>query len=149
MLIRYDPWSTMRQLRDDMNRAFGNALTTAAAGDAPPIAGGDWSPAVDIKEDNESFVISADVPGVEPGDIEITMENGVLTIKGERKFEAKDEGDNGYRRVERAHGSFLRRFSLPETADTENISAKGKDGVLAITVPKKAALTPKRIAIAA
>ena len=102
-----------------------------------------WTPAVDIREDAEQFTITADIPGVEPKDIEVTMENGVLTIKGERKLEARDEGDNGYRRVERVYGGFYRRFTLPDTADAEAISAAGKHGVLEVTIPKRAALQPK------
>ena len=104
---------------------------------------------MDIREDDAGFVISADLPGVEPADIEVTMEGGTLTIKGDRKVETRDEGDEGYRRIERVHGSFLRRFSLPDSTDPEKISARGKDGVLEVTVPKRAALAPKRIPIAA
>ena len=76
------------------------------------------------------------------------MENGVLTLKGERRLETQGEGDNGYRRVERAYGSFHRRFTLPETADAEAISASGKHGVLEVVIPKRATLQPKRIAVA-
>ncbi len=147
MLARYEPWSAMRQLRDEMNRAFGQALT--AGDDGSNVVTSAWMPAVDIKEEDNRFVISADVPGVDPKDIEVTMENGILTIKGERKLETKEEGDNGYRRVERLHGTFYRRFSLPDTADAEKISANGKNGVLEVTIPKKAAVQPKRIKVAA
>ena len=147
MLTRYEPWSAMRQLRDEMNRAFGKALNVND--DGSNVVTSSWMPAVDVKEEDERFLIRADIPGVDPEDIEITMEKGVLTIKGERKLEAKDEGDNGYRRVERVYGSFYRRFSLPDTADAEKISASGKNGVLEIAIPKKAAVQPKRITVAA
>lgn len=146
MLTRYEPWSAMRQLRDEMNQAFGQALTGTDDGSNVVTSG--WMPAVDIKEESERFVISADVPGVEPDQIEVTMENGTLTIKGDRKLETQEEGEKGYWQVERRHGTFYRRFSLPDTADAEKISAKGKNGVLEVVIPKKAAVQPKRITVA-
>ena len=148
MMTRYEPWGALRQLHDEMNRAFGGALQTRGEDGSSVVTSG-WTPAVDIREEAERFVIAADVPGVSPEDIEVTMENGVLTIKGERKAETRDERDNGYRRVERVYGSFYRRFSLPDTADAEAISATGKNGVLEVVIPKKAAVQPKRIQVAA
>ena len=146
LLTRYEPWSAMRHLQNEMSRVFDGAA--AGAEDGSNVAASRWTPAVDVREDAERFVITADVPGVDPEDIEVTMESGVLTIKGERKLEAKDEGDNGYRRVERVYGSFYRRFTLPDTADAEAISANGRHGVLEVVIPKRAALQPKRIAVA-
>ena len=146
MLIRYEPLSTLRHIHAEMDRAFSNTFPVSGGARRHGLAGG-WTPAVDIREDGESFVISADLPGVAPGDIEVTMEDGTLTIKGDRKSESRDEKTDGYRRVERMHGSFLRRFDLPEAADTEKVSARGRDGVLEVTIPKKAALAPKRIPI--
>ena len=145
LMTRYEPWSAMRQLQNEMSRVFDRAV--AGTEDGSNVATGRWTPAVDISEDSKQLVITADVPGVEPGDIEVTMENGVLTIKGERKIESKDEGGNGYRRVERVYGSFYRRFTLPDTADAEAISASGKHGVLEVVIRKRAALQPKRIAV--
>ena len=146
MLTRYEPWGAMRQLRDEMNRAFGESRAMSD-GDNNLVAG-DWMPAVDIQEQDNRYLISADIPGVDPADIELTMDNGTLTLKGERKSESEEEGENGYRRVERSYGSFLRRFSLPETADADNISAQGKNGVLEVVIPKAAAVQPKRIEVA-
>ena len=146
MLIRYEPLTVLRQLRNEMDRALSTA--SPVGGREGRTAGG-WTPAVDIKEDGEGFVISADLPGVAPGDIEVTLEGGMLTIKGDRKTESENVNENAYRRVERVQGSFLRRFSLPDSADAEKVSAKGKEGVLEVTIPKKATLTPKRIPIAA
>ena len=146
LLTRYEPWNTVRQIQNEMSRVFDNAV--AGAEDGSSVVTSRWTPAVDIREDTERFVITADVPGVEPTDIEVTMENGVLTIKGERKPEARKDGDNGYRRVERVYGSFYRRFTLPDTADAEAISASGKHGVLEVVIPKRAAVQPKRIAVA-
>ena len=146
LLTRYEPWSQMRQLQNEMSRVFDRAV--AGAEDGSNVATSRWTPAVDIKEDNTRFLITADIPGVEPKDIEVTMENGVLTIKGERRIESADEGEgNGYRRVERVYGGFYRRFTLPDTADAEAISASGKHGVLTVVIPKRAALQPKRIAV--
>ena len=145
LLTRYEPWSAMRQIQNEMSRVFDRAV--AGVEDGSNVVTSRWTPAVDIREDTERFTITADVPGVEPGDIEVTMENGVLTIRGERKLETRDEGDSGYRRVERTYGSFYRRFTLPDTADAEAISASGKHGVLEVAIPKRAALQPKRIAV--
>ena len=145
MLTVYEPWSAMRQLREEMNRAFGQALSGSDDGSNVVTSG--WMPAVDIKEEAEAFVISADVPGVDPENIEVTMESGMLTIKGERRLETDEQKGNGYRRVERLHGTFHRRFSLPDTADAEKISARGKNGVLEVVIPKKAAVQPKRIKV--
>jgi len=147
MLTRYEPFNAMRLLHDELNRGLGGVLSRND--DSSSVVTSGWTPAVDVREETDRFVISADVPGVSPRDIEITMENGVLTIKGERKNETTSEGDNGYRRVERVYGSFYRRFSLPDTADAENVTANGKDGVLEVTIPKKAAVQPKRIQVAA
>ena len=144
MLTRYEPFSAMRSLQDEMNRAFGNVLTRTDDGSSAATSG--WSPAVDVREDSDRFVIHADVPGVAPGDIELTMENGVLTIKGERSKDATSDA-NGFRRVERVYGSFYRRFTLPDTADGESVSAKTRDGVLEVVIPKKAAVQPKRIEV--
>ena len=145
LLTRYEPWNAMRQLQNEMSRVFDSSVTGTE--DGSNVVTSRWTPAVDVKENSEQFVITADIPGVEPKDIEVTMENGVLTIKGERKLKARDEGDNGYRRVERAYGSFYRRFTLPDTADAEAIAASGKHGVLEVVIPKRAALQPKRIAV--
>lgn len=99
-------------------------------------AAGNWRPSVDIKEEPERFLIYADIPGVECKDVEIWMDNGVLTIKGERNTCSKGE-KNGYMRVERSQGLFYRRFALPDTADADSITARGKNGVLEIQIPKK------------
>ncbi len=103
---------------------------------------------VDIKEEADKFVILADIPGVKPEDIEVNMEDGVLTIKGEKHSENKTE-ENGYKRVERTFGTFYRRFSLPDTADPEGITAKTKHGVLELVIPKREAAQPKKIKVEA
>ncbi|MGH8400986.1 MAG: Hsp20/alpha crystallin family protein [Gammaproteobacteria bacterium] len=137
-VIRYEPWSLMTQLQNEMNRL--NHRDEAAATD--------WVPAVDIKEETERFVIHADVPGVDPKDIEVSMEDGILTLRGERKSETHEEKD-GWRRVECVSGQFFRRFTLPDTADAEGVSAQGSNGVLEIVIPKQAKVQPRRITVKA
>lgn len=141
-MIRYEPWSLMTQLHNEMNRLFERGDNNG------PVAATDWTPAVDIKEEAQRFVIHADVPGVDPKDIEVTMEDGILTLRGERKSENRDE-QNGWRRVERVSGTFYRRFSLPDTADAEGVSARGSNGVLEIVIPKQAKVQPRRITVKA
>ena len=110
------------------------------------VATSAWMPAVDIQEEGDRFVLHADIPGVDPKDIEITMENGVLTIRGERTLQNEEEQKN-FKRIERVHGSFYRRFTLPDTANPEKISASGKHGVLEIVIPKRPIAQPRRISV--
>lgn len=137
-ITRYEPWGLLNQLQKELERAYD------VEGGEGSIATAEWAPAVDIKEDEDKFVIQADIPGVKPEEIDINMEDGVITIKGEKETEAKTEKE-GYKRVERTFGSFYRRFSLPDTADPDAISAKSKHGVLEITIPKREAVKPKKI----
>ena len=143
-LMRYEPFNLLNQLQREVNRL----LDPSRTGDeeAGHVLAADWAPAVDIKEEPQQFVIHADVPGVEAKDIDITLENGVLTLKGQRVIEQKEENDQ-YRRVERVRGTFLRRFSLPDAVNAEKVSAKCKDGVLEVIVPKRESAQPRRIAI--
>jgi HSP20 family protein len=142
-LIRYQPYSLLDQLQKEF---FRNSALTGSGDDNSEIEVSDWRPAVDIKEEKDRYVIHADLPGVDAKDIEVTMENGVLTLKGERASD-KEEAHEGYKRFERVRGTFYRRFSLPDTADTDNINAKSKDGVLEIIVPKHEKVQPRRITV--
>jgi HSP20 family protein len=139
-----DPWQMMEDWRHEMDRAFHPLLLRGD--DTSRVVGGEWTPAVDIKEEDNRYVIRADIPGVKPDDVEVTMENGVLTIRGERKFEETEEKEN-FRRIERSHGIFYRRFSLPDNTDSEGVMATGKDGVIEVTIPKTAEKQPKRIEV--
>jgi HSP20 family protein len=105
-----------------------------------------WSPAVDIVENENDLVLKADVPGIEPNDIDIRMENGTLTIKGERKFE-NNPTDQGYHRIERSYGSFARSFALPDSIDPEKVKAEFKNGVLAVILPKKEVAKPRAVKV--
>lgn len=141
-ILRYEPWSLVNRLHRQLDEAFSG--TTEAAGSD----GAWWIPQVDIHEEPERFAVLVDVPGVEPKDIEITAEKGVLTVRGERQTRTADEA-NGYRRLERRSGKFLRRFTLPESANLDSITAKHTHGVLEVSIPKQAKLQPRRIDVAA
>lgn len=152
-VIRYQPWNLVNRLQRDIERTF--AREFGGAGDARDNAPADiddqivdWTPAVDVRETSNAFVLTADVPGVNPKDIDVTMENGLLTIRGARQSETSTEQD-GYRRIERVSGRFLRRFTLPETANAEAVTAKTSHGVLTLTIPKRAEVQPRRIEIQA
>ena len=144
-LTPYEPWSTLYKPPFDLYRPFGFGREDGWE-DGSNVATSRWMPAVDIKEENAQFVITADVPGVEPKDIDVTMENGILTIKGERRLETEGASD-GFRRTERLYGTFYRRFSLPDYADADRISAKCQNGVLEVVVPKTEKVRPRRIEV--
>ena len=145
-LVSYEPWSFVNRLHRELNQAFNNGSNSAEVVHTPSVT---WSPRVDIYEEAERFVVRADVPGVEAKDIDITAENGVLTIKGQRTLEHKDTDKNGYQRIERSSGSFARRFTLPESANTESITAKQTNGVLEVSIPKQPKVQPRRISVEA
>jgi HSP20 family protein len=128
----YEPWQQVQRLRRELDRMFQPYHT---GDDQSSVATCDWIPPVDIKEEQNRYVLHADIPGVDPKDIEIIAENGVLTIRGNRPSETR-ETRVGYSRVERPCGSFYRRFSLPDTADLAQIAARSTNGVLEIGIPK-------------
>lgn len=145
-LVRQDPWSLMPRLQDEINRLFGNVQQTEGSSSATAT----WIPAVDIHEYGDRFELYVDVPGVDPNSVELTLEEGVLTLSGERAPKsAKGEAEPHSRRTERSQGNFYRRFVLPDTVDSDKVNAAGKDGVLTVTIPKKAKAMPRRIQIAA
>lgn len=137
---RNEPWSLLNQLQRELERSFEGRPGSESAATA------EWTPAVDIKEEPDRYVLIADLPGISPENIDVTMEHGILTLRGERNTEAKTER-SGYKRIERVYGSFYRRFSLPDTADAEGIAARYNNGVLEILIPKKAAIQPKKIVV--
>ncbi|RDS86482.1 Hsp20/alpha crystallin family protein [Dyella psychrodurans] len=136
-------WGTTHAMPSDIRQVFDRFLQHD---DQPNVATSQWAPRVDIKEEDQRFVIFVDVPGVDPAAIEVSMEKSILSIKGERSVEKTEQNDR-FTRVERAHGSFHRRFTLPDSADADNIVANGKHGVLEIVIPKKAETAPRRITI--
>jgi len=144
-LVRYEPWQGVGQLQDEINRLFSGWTNNESSG-----ALADWVPSVDINEYDHSFQLFVDVPGVDPKDVEITLDNGVLTIAGERhSLKNADDQNMVQRRTERARGRFHRRFILPDTVDADNVKASDRHGVLEISIPKQAKAQPRRIEIAA
>ena len=143
-LVRFQPWS----LADLMQRDFIRPTIPRLSGEYGNTPVADWVPAVDIIEEQDSFVLHADVPGVTREDIEVSMDDGVLTVSGERRIEAQDDTD-GLRRIERVSGRFHRRFSLPETADAGRIAAKSANGILEVTIPKLPEVQPRHITVEA
>jgi HSP20 family protein len=141
-LLRYQPWTAHRELLNEFNRYF----ERAANGDASSGATAEWAPEVDIEEYADKFVLYADVPGVDPKSIEVTLEKGVLTLAGNREKAVEAAGVEA-RRVERSSGRFFRRFSLPDTVDGEAVTAKGSNGVLEIVIPKRASSQPRKITV--
>ncbi|WP_297811863.1 Hsp20/alpha crystallin family protein [uncultured Methylophaga sp.] len=137
---RYRPLSLLDELQREMNTIFHTPAVESSFNSE------EWSPAVDISEDENGFTIHADLPGVKSNDIEVTAENGVLTIKGQRESHKEEDKDN-FRRIERFSGQFMRRFTLPERADLQNITAHSRDGVLELTIPKSAEGKPRRIEV--
>ncbi|CAK0739906.1 HSP20 family protein [Gammaproteobacteria bacterium] len=142
--IRQSPWFTLNQLQEEMNRLFERAVTPDPESGAAATA--EWIPLVDICEEQDRFVLLADIPAVDPKEIHITMEKGVLTISGDRHSEDRAENDV-LKRIERPSGAFYRRFILPDTADAEHVLARGSNGVLEITIPKHERAQPRRIVV--
>ena len=150
VFVRYQPWSAAERLHRHIGQLFaGNVATPAADGaaaDSNGAAAVNWIPSVDVIEQADSFVVRADLPGVEPKDIQITADKGVLTVTGERKFERTDT-QKAASRLERVEGRFLRRFTLPENVKTDDIHARQLNGVLEVTIPKVAAPQPRRVSV--
>lgn len=144
-ITRYRPSSLIHQLHR-LSQEWDQLFEPNHPEDNSLVETSHWAPCVDIKEEADRFVLYADIPGVEPNDIEIAMEDGVLTIKGERSSSQKEESE-GYTRIERSKGTFYRRFALPDTADPERITAEGNHGVLEIIIPKREKAKSKTIKV--
>jgi len=141
-IIRWDPFRNVSTLQEQVNRLFDSAFS----GRSNESALTTWAPAVDIYETENELVLKADIPDINEEDLDIRVENNMLTIRGERKFEHEVKEDN-YLRVERAYGSFSRSFSLPNTVNSEAIEAEYKNGVLKIEMPKRAESKPKQVKV--
>jgi HSP20 family protein len=135
-LVNYEPFKAMSRLQDEINQLFHRGEFFSREFSDLELTSNEWSPSVDVKDEEEFFTVSADIPGVDPKDIQVNIDNGVMTVKGERKAKSKEK-ENGYSRVECSYGRFTRRFTLPDTADTDNIKASGKNGVLEIKIGKR------------
>ena len=143
-IVRYDPFRDLRTLQDEVNRLFSTNITRAFGDEG--IARGAWNPSVDIFENKDQIVLEAELPGMNREDFDLSIENNVITLRGERRFEKKDDGDN-YHRVERSYGSFTRSFTLPQTVSAEGAQAEYRNGVLRVTLPKREEVKARRIEI--
>jgi HSP20 family protein len=142
-VMRQDPWGVMPRLQEEINRLFGSARENDSSS-----ATASWIPLVDIHEYADRFELYVDLPGVDPSTVDLTLDNGVLTLSGQRlQPSRKDNEEAQGRRVERGHGQFHRRFVLPDTVDGEKVNATGSHGVLTVTIPKQAKAMPRRIQI--
>ena len=144
-ISRFEPWGLVNVLQRDLDQVAARRYGLANAEDNGHSVA-DWVPAVDIVEEKEQFVLRADLPGVKPEDIEVNMEDGVLSVSGQRINETSADAE-GVRRLERRSGKFYRRFTLPETANPEEISAKSANGILEVTIPKQERIKARRIAV--
>lgn len=133
-----EPWGLLNRLSRDLDGFLA----------APAGSNVSYIPAVDVHEEKDAFVLTADLPGVKPEDIEVTAEKGVLTLRGERKSERREDAV-GYERIERVTGSFVRRFTLPDNVQGDDIKAKFTHGVLSVSIPKKPEVAPKRVTVEA
>lgn len=146
-LTRWNPFREMEDLERRINQLFNFAFPTRQSGNnRESITVAEWTPAVDITEDDKEYLVKVELPEVKKDDVKVTVENGVLTISGERKFEKEDKGVR-YHRIERSYGYFARSFSLPEDADAEKVSAEFKDGILKVHVAKSEKARPKQIEV--
>lgn len=146
-LMRYpQAWPAQARVHDDLKQIFDRFLNNADSPDESAVVTSQWVPRVDIKEEADRFVILADLPGVDPQHVEVLMDKGILSIKGERSSEVTEQSER-FSRIERRYGSFHRRFALPDTADAEGILATGHNGVLEIVIPKRPESTPRRIQV--
>jgi HSP20 family protein len=145
-IVRWEPFRNLLSLQERMNRLFEESASGLSRGQEEDWSMGAWAPAVDIYEHGTDVVLKAELPGVEPKDVDIRIENNVLTLRGERKVDTEVKKES-YHRVERSYGTFSRAFTLPSTVDTANVKAEYKDGVLRITLPKREEAKPKQIQI--
>lgn len=147
-IVRYRQWpqnALQEEFRQMFERLFDSPLDQRNSDDSSVVTS-QWVPHVDVKEEKDRFVLYADLPGIDPDDIEVSMDKGILTIKGERSSETSEETER-FSRIERRYGSFHRRFALPDSADPEGIEARGRHGVLEIVIPKRTEAAPRRIQV--
>jgi HSP20 family protein len=141
MLSRWDPFRDLQRMQEEVSRVLDDRMIGRTSGESVG-----WTPGCDIYEDEEGVTLRFDLAGVEPKDVDIRFENGVLTLRGERKLDREDKRDN-YHRIERSYGTFTRSFSLPGTINAEGIRAESKNGVLNVVLPKKPEAKPKAIQV--
>jgi len=145
-LIRWDPFKDMDELQSRLTKLFGLTPARTGNGGQELMTVSQWTPSVDIIEDEKEWLVKAELPEVKKEDVKVTVEDGVLTITGERKLE-KEEKDKKYHRIERSYGNFLRSFTLPDGADGTKVNAEFKDGVLKVHLPKSEKAKPKAVEV--
>jgi HSP20 family protein len=142
--MRWDPFRDLTSIQDEMNQMFDRVFGRRGTSREGGLSSGTWAPAVDISERKDAYVVSAEVPGIRPEDLDVTLEDGLLTIQGERRME-EESSDQQYHRVERRFGSFRRSITLPSQVRADAIEASYADGVLQVVVPKAESAKPKKI----
>jgi HSP20 family protein len=146
-IVRFEPFRDLVTFQDRLNRIFEDAFRgSRGASEEEWALGGSWAPSVDIYEHDGNLVLKAELPGIDPKDVDVRVENNVLTLQGERKLDSEVKRES-YHRVERSYGAFSRSFTLPTVVDTDKIKAEFKDGLLRLVLPKKEEAKPKQIAI--
>jgi HSP20 family protein len=143
-IVKYDPFRELRSLQEEMNRLFNLGVSRSEGSE--DIVRGAWSPSVDIFENQDKIILEAELAGMKPEEVDISIENNVITLKGERKFEKTEDNDN-YHRVERSYGSFVRSFTLPRTVVSDEAEANFENGILSITLPKREEAKARKIEI--
>ena len=145
-IVRWQPFRDLVSTQDQFNRLFNETFSRMfGEGELGTKAAG-WAPPVDIRETDQNIVLTAELPGVNPNDVDIRLEDGTLYLKGERKFEKETKEEN-YHRIERSYGTFARSFQLPQSVKADDVKAEYKDGVLTLTLPKREEAKPKTIKI--
>jgi HSP20 family protein len=145
-IVRWEPFRELLSTQDRFNQLFNQTFSNFFGPESRELASRGWAPPVDIYETGNNLVIKAELPGIDPKDVDVRVENGTLTISGERKSE-KDVKEGNYHRVERSYGSFVRSFNLPPTVSSENVTAEYKDGILTLNLAKREEAKPKTIKI--
>jgi len=144
-LVKWDPFRELEDISSRLNRIFGRA-TTRSEPDREMLATADWTPSVDISETDMAYLVKGEIPGVKKEDVKVTIQDGMLTIQGERKQEKEEKGKK-FHRIERSYGSFVRSFRLPDDTDENKVKAEFKDGMINITLPKSAKAKPKAVEV--
>ncbi len=144
-ITRWEPFREMARMQDELNRLFDERLWRRR-GQPEEELGAGFLPPVDVYEDNEGLVLTCELPGVDPKVVDVRVEDGVLTLKGERKMEKEDRKEN-YLRIERSYGSFTRSFTLPSTVDQDKVKAEFKNGLLRLSIPKREESKPRSIKV--
>jgi len=142
-LVKWDPFRELEDVSNRLNHVFGRSLARSDTGQEM-LAMADWTPSADISETNKAYLIKAEIPGINKEDVKVTLQDGMLTIQGERKME-KEEKDKKFHRIERSYGSFMRSFRVPDDADASAVKADFKDGMLNVTLNKSAKAKTKVI----